>query len=441
MARRIKHITRKRGAALVLLLFIGVASLIIGISMVYAGLQGRLLAVRSVQLLQAKVASDAGIDYAFNWMQNRIHDPNQPTWDNSVFPLDTSGSPVTLPGSNSQFSYVITQTTNFSTPPYDPNGFRIVSTGTNAGRTHTTTLDIEVKNLFAGILAADVIKLDGEFYTLPADQDFLIQSNSTESPSVTLKPNTPFPGDIAVGPGVEDPIEDGTVEIQPGSTVNGDIYSASDPIVFPPAPVPDTSGTTDIGVINSTMTLDPNLTRVQVSDIDLALGEVLTIAHSCFIDVTGKIDLGNSAGIDITSGAQVVIYVDGEQNGTNREAVILGKDAWIQVNGALELYLNGNMVGQNATGIINLTGDATNVSLYGTSNCGSIDLFAGSNSQMSVYAPDADLTVYNSGEFTGAVVGKSIVTKQDVKFTYDARLAVGSIDHFSAYFDRTRWWE
>ena len=442
----IQQAVRKRGAVLILILFIGVAILILGLSMIYSGLQGRILAVRNVQSLEAKIASDAGIEYAVNWMNHKLRDPNEPIWDNSVFPL--TSSTITLPGSASQFSYVITNTTTYPVTG-EPNGFRIVSTGTHAGRTHTATVDLEAKLLNAGILAANDITLRGQFSTLPADagDDFLVQSNGTDSVSIALKPNTSLPGDVACGPGVSDPIDDGVVEVQPGSTIAGDVYSSSESIFFPPVPVPDTSSTTDIGSITSNTTLDPNLARIHISDIDLSGGETLTVTHSCFIYVSGQVDLGNSAAINVTSGAQVELFVNGVQHGSTREAIDMGNSAWIQVDGSLQMYLYGNLIGQNSTGIINLTGQAANVGLYGIYDevlgrgCEQIDLKAGSNADMVVYAPFADVTIYNSGDFTGSIVADSVEMKQDVNYTYDTSLAQGSINHFSAYFDRTRWWE
>ena len=70
-----------------------------------------------------------------------------------------------------------------------------------------------------------------------------------------------------------------------------------------------------------------------------------------------------------------------------------------------------------------------------------MDLKAKSDLYAAIYAPDAVINLFNSGTFTGAIVGNSFYMKNSGVFIYDTSLAYGFIDDPAAVFDLVRWWE
>ena len=92
-------------------------------------------------------------------------------------------------------------------------------------------------------------------------------------------------------------------------------------------------------------------------------------------------------------------------------------------------------------GITNENPQANTFTIYGLPTCLQIDLKAKSDLYSAVYAPSADINLFNNGDFTGAVVGNSFYMKNSGNFVYDTILASASIDDPTARFVVERWWE
>jgi len=58
-----------------------------------------------------------------------------------------------------------------------------------------------------------------------------------------------------------------------------------------------------------------------------------------------------------------------------------------------------------------------------------------------IYAPNADVTMHNSGNVYGAVTAKSFEQKNSGTFNYDTSLRDVSIDEEAIYFTITNWHE
>jgi len=152
--------------------------------------------------------------------------------------------------------------------------------------------------------------------------------------------------------------------------------------------------------------------RYQYDTINIPNGAVLQINHDAVIYVTGKMTLNNAS-----------------------EVIVVG-------GGKLTLYLGTALEDKNSTGFSNLNSDnASALKIYGLPTCTWIDLKAKSTLAAAVYAPDADVDLYNAGDFIGAITANSFDMKNSGNFYFDTRLLDLDINDPAAVFVVGRWWE
>ncbi|MCD4786155.1 MAG: pilus assembly PilX N-terminal domain-containing protein [Candidatus Eremiobacteraeota bacterium] len=104
----------------------------------------------------------------------------------------------------------------------------------------------------------------------------------------------------------------------------------------------------------------------------------------------------------------------------------------IQVNttgGPVKIYLNGDMklTGGSSTGSIYNDHDGgapkpTDLLIYGTQNCTTLDLTGNSEAYLGVYAPNAEINMRGNAELYGALVGETIWVHGHPDFHYDVAL-------------------
>jgi hypothetical protein len=371
---------------------IGVVMVMLSLTLILLGMHGRLNAARTGLRIRARCAADAGMVHAIFKMNKKLID--EAVWDNINLPL-ASVAFVQTPAS---FNYSIS-----GAPPT----FTITSTGTCGLLQENVYVVLNVGSYLKGIGVKETIdvKLGTTFGTLPAGGDIVIRSNSTESDAIGFKAFVTIPGDVIIGPGGD---IDTVIDTKATTTIEGETYAASEELIFPPV-VPPT-GTTYVGIpITTTTTIAGGSWRYDT--INLGNGAVLSITGPTLLYVTGTTTLNNAAEVAVKFG------------------------------GSLELYLGGDLVNQNSVGFSNETDDSTNLKIYGLPGCTEMDLKAKSDLFAAVYAPSADINLFNSGAFIGAVVGNSFDMKNSGSFVYDTNLAAIFIDDPAANFDIKRWWE
>ena len=356
--------------------------LIIGLALIKLGLNSRLQAIHSQLVIEAKTAADAGLTKAIKLMSNKL-EAEKYAWDNSTLPAEAN---VVLAGSDPIAKYTCTIVGNFS------NGWDIASTGTINNVQRTVHEKVKVKSSWFGIgVEQDItIKSNVTFGSYPdSNIPLKIQTNSTSPDSIKLFPNLTIPGDIVIGPG-GDPAE--VIDTKSSTYIEGNSYPAEEPIQFSPVVVP------------------PEL---------MALG--ITPSPTGDVNVTG--DIRYSGNVDISSGKVNIvgnsrIYIQGGKLTVFNSAELL-----VKAGGKLELYMDGNVECKNSGYISNENSDARNLILFGTTNCTSIILKAKTDSFLTIYAPSANLQIFNDGTFYGALVGKSLdEIKNSGTFYFDTRL-------------------
>lgn len=372
--------------ALVLILFIA------GGALLKVASSARMMAVRTTAEIAARTAADAGITRAVYLMNKKL--AAEKTWDNTTLP---SALDISLPNSSESYSFTVTGD--------EINGFTIMSTGASGSVTRTINARLGPGSLWFGIGVSQTIdvKVGAQFFTVPPDSPFTILTNETAAGSILFKSGVVVPGDVAVGAGGDPEI---VIVPKDETSILGQTYSIPEEVEFPPVIPP--SGLPYQGSITTSGTVNAD---GQYDAIILPNAAVLKIEGKLTIYVTGSVILDYGSSIVITP------------------------------NSSLKLYIGIGIEDKNSAGIVNETGNAGSLKIYGLDTCTKMNIKAKSEVFGAVYAPRADVQVFNSGDFYGAVVAQNFGLKNSGSFYYVAELAKASVHDDDAYFKILRWWE
>ena len=383
------------GYVLVVVAGIGLILLVLGFGLVQLGFHARRQASAAACDMAARAAADAGTAHAKFSMNTKL--VAEDIWDNSTLP---SATDVALPGANARFTYAVTG---------GPLSFLVTSTGISGSRQRQILTRLEVGSHWQGIGVKETvnIKLATEFATAPVEgAPLTIRSNSIDSNAMVFKAFVTVPGDVVAGKG-GDP--DVVVDTKATTDIQGETYSAPEELIFPPVQPP--ADLPYMGSITATASI-----------MTSGMYDTINIPNA------GLVEIGPNAGL-------VVIYVTGPTILNNGAELIVRPDS------ALHLYLGGDLEDKNSVGISNETAEAGALKIYGLPTCTKIDLKAKSDFYGAVYAPEADIILFNSGDFIGSIVANSFEMKNSGRFIFDTRLASGGINDPAAAFDVVRWWE
>ena len=371
---------------LVLILFIA------GGALLKVASSARMLAVRTTAEIAARTAADAGLTRAVYLMNQKLR--AEEYWENSTLPAATH---VPLPNSNESYSFTITGDAI--------NGFMVRSTGRSGQITRTVNAQLGPGSMWFGVGVNQYVdvKVGVQFFTIPADSPFTILTNETAPGSILFKSGVIVPGDVAVGPGGDPEI---VIVPKEETSILGETYAIAEEFEFPPVIPP--SGLPYRGSIIASETVNAD-------------GQCDTI------------NLPNTAELRIEG--DVTIYVTGD--------VILNYDSLIHVTpgASLKLYVGGIIEAKTSSGFIDDNITATSLKIFGTPTCTAINLKAKTDFYGAIYAPSADIQLFNDADLYGAVVGKSFEMKNSGNFYYVAELGKADLNDDTAYFEIRRWWE
>jgi len=398
--------SRERGTAVPLAVFAVVLMLVIGLSMLSLGTNMRIYATRNGQQIQARCAADSGMAKAL-WELNERLRTNPAEIDAAMtsgriadasFQLKAENE--TLPNCEATFSYSTTTADVFA--GLDMQGLTVESIGTCGSAT------VKVYAL-AG--------LQGLF-----DSAILVRDR------ISLMPNTLVKGYNSADPGDTDcRLQIGTastladrIPMGPGTVVNGDVFVG---VGANPQTVIGAGGT----ITGRTFALDrelnlPAVTPPSLSDWGRAVsgkGETITLGPASSGTYSG-IDLsqaGGNPGILEIRGGDIVLHVTGNINLGN------GCELIVQPGSSLTLYVDGDIFADSSVGFNNQAGHVKDFQLYATgTGSQTFNLKAKSSVFGTVYAPNADITLYPGAEMRGAIVGQSVTFKSGCSFYYDESL-------------------
>ncbi len=383
---------KRGGFALALVLCGVILMLIVGVGVLSISMQSRSTAARSSSDISARSAADAGLTQALYTMNNILE---AKTWSDGSLP---KASYVQLPNSDATYSY---QVTKITTADSNDDFYTLKCIGKSGRRQKTVSCTMELRGVFEyAIWVAGTLNLKSgttiSAYNQDADDPPLqIGTNSTAAGAITAKTGVTIDGDVVVGP-------DGDPEVVINNTTEAAITGETYPSLT----------TREI----PTVTVPQYLVDMVSSG---SIGTSATISSPAKYD---SINLGGATGYDpnkvdkVSVNSNVEIYVTGDLKLGNGDEVIIQPDA------SLTIYLGGNLYVDNSGGINNLTKDPTKLQIYGLDTCANMDFKNSGTFYGAIYAPDADIHLYNSFNLYGAVVSKSFTQDMNANFFYDMNL-------------------
>ena len=402
--------TKRGGFAIAIVLCAVILILIVGVSVLSVGTYSRMMGVRTSSEIAARSAADAGLTKALLEMNQQL---DTKTWNDTSLPQTTD---ELLPNCDSSFSYNVTKTTTA-----DGNDlYTIQCTGNNSRFQKTVKATLELKGIFDyAIYVAESLTLKSgttiqAYNQQPGDPPLQIGTNSTDSGAITAKTGVTIDGDVVVGVGGDpEVVINNTTE----ATISGQTYPSL--------------------IRNKT----PNI-HVPQALVDMVSSG--TIGTSATLSAPAKYDsinLGGATGYDpnktdkVTIDSNIKIYITGDLKLGNGDEVVILPDA------SLTVYLGGNLYVDNAGAINNLTKDPKKLKIYGLDTCVNIDFKNSGTFWGAVYAPYADIHLYNSFNLYGAVVGKSFTQDMNANFYYDTSLRVADPLEIGVHMVIKRWSE
>ena len=374
-----KRKVRNSGSVFAFVLMTLVILLAIGLGFMNLSFHSQLASIRSAAEIAARSAADAGVTDAVFRMGEKI---KTTPWDATTLPSVTERP---LPNSNAAFSYSISGTLDV--------GYTVTSVGKCARATRTVNALIKEQSPFDyAIIVKETIALKSG--TLVTGYD------STDPTAIDLE--------VQIGSTSPDP---DSIILSPGAVVNGDVLTDCD-FDFVDIPVPILPHKDPIVFKGETRTIRP---------ADSAAYPAIQVADSAGIPGVLEID-----------GGDVMLHVTG--------SVHIGRDSelLIKQGSSLTLYLDGNFISRNSSGIINETQLPAAFQLYGTaSTTQTIDLKAKTDWYGAVYAPNADIVIRAESDLYGSVVGRSFKMMNSGTVYYDITLS----DLGESHFTIKRWWE
>ena len=394
--------SKNKGSVIPLVLLAIVLLMAMGGGLLSLGFQSRSYAVRITNEIGARCAADAGLTKAIFEMNEKL---KVKPWNYDVLPYTTN---ELLLNCDATFSYKV---------GVGDGDYYVESIGHLAQTDETVSAALRLKGPFEyAIFANSFIDLKSsasiDWYNYDDDdRDMQIGTNSVVPASVTLQMSASVNGDVVVGPGGT---PDVVIDRSPGSHIAGQTYASIETYEMYPVTVPEyLQNLPSQGTINNNITITSS---AKYDEIKLGTNKKITIDGDVTLYITGDTLLSNSAEL---------LIVD---PGTNPDA-------------SLTLYLGGNVEVKNSGAINNLTQDAKKLKIYGLNDCQSIILKNGSDFYGAIYAPNADMTMMNSGDAYGSIVTDSFEQKNSADFYYDADLRDVSFNDELIRFVISRWSE
>ncbi|MCI0498834.1 MAG: hypothetical protein L0Y36_04010 [Planctomycetales bacterium] len=394
---------QRNGAILALMMVVVLLLSMASLAIIGIGQQARLRTVRRTAEVAARFAADAGIERVLYQMNQKLA---AGTWTLDDVPLYNA-----QPLIGCDADYTVAFTGNLA------GGYHVTSTGHCGGRTRTVRVTLLLTNPFAqdyAVLSRSSIafksksRVGGYNSADPLDTDVAarIGTFSTADGAIDIYNGSTVDADVVVGPG-GDPQE--VVNLHGGS-VEREYFVMPVPLQLPVIEAPDyTASRGPLSVKNNVELLASDSGKY--TSIAVAKGKTLTIGGDLKLYVTGKIDLGSAAKIEVKEAA------------------------------SLDLYFDGDLDAKNSAGICNASRVPSRVKLFGTGSNQKIDLKNDGALYGVVYAPEADMTVHNEADVYGSVIVNRFELKNGGDVCYDKALKEVSLEDKGVRFAVTQWEE
>jgi hypothetical protein len=143
-------------------------------------------------------------------------------------------------------------------------------------------------------------------------------------------------------------------------------------------------------------------------------GTTITINNSGLYYITGNLSIATSvSSISIPDGKEAVFLVNG--NATFKGRVTVAG------TGKATFYCNGNVQIENT--LLNSAGPPSRLLIFGTDNCGTVNIIGTTSVYGALFAPEANVTLQTgSPKFFGAIIAKNLTIKNTAQFHFDEAL-------------------
>ncbi len=121
--------------------------------------------------------------------------------------------------------------------------------------------------------------------------------------------------------------------------------------------------------------------------------------------------------------APTVLYITGNFSIAGLASI------YVAPGGSLQLYIAGASVSLAGNGIVNGTGSAANIGIWGLPSCTSLSYAGNADLIGTVYAPEAAVSIVGNGSVTGAMVGQSFSMTGNGSLHYDEALGGGAVGY------------
>ena len=409
---RKKYLKSKRGGFALVAVLCGIIVLFLaGLGTLSLGMHSRMLGVRTCSEIAARSAADAGLTKALYEMNRQLE---AKTWNGSSLPSVTDEPLINC---NASFSYEVVKV-----PAEDVNDndtYALESIGNSGWAQRTVSCTLELKGIFEyAIYVADKLTLKNgttisAYNNKPGDPPLQIGTTSTDAGAVTAKTGVTIDGDIVIGVGGD---TDTVIDNKAEAAVTGQCYPSLLKKKTPTINVPQALlNMASSGALTGSSTIS---TSVKYDSINLK----------------GVVDPNKTDIINVDA-KNVEIYVTGD--------LILGNgdELQIQPDASLTIYLGGNLFIDNSGAINNLTMIPKQLKVYGLDTCINIDFKNSGIFYGAIYAPEADIRLYNGVTVYGAMVGKSFTQDVNANFFYDMSLRQVSADEIGVHLVIKHWHE
>lgn len=398
--------SKRSGSAMAMAIIAIIILMALGSGLLTLGFSSRMISARTISKIEAKIAADAGLTKALFQMNQKLKEFGGETWNAQSLPMAQNEDMLY---SNGTFTYRVGR---------DSGGnFIINSMGRSGQASKMVSATLGIKGLFEypiltkqDLILKSGTVIDGYNSSDLSDTDNNVQiaTAGVGNDQITLNNGVTVNGDVLVGVGGNP----GTVIKDNGATTESKNAMAEQP-PFPKITAPSlTDKATSIDASGSTLTIGPaesgkysgiNLKRTSSpATLNIEGGNVV-------LHITGNVYLGQQCEINIKPGS------------------------------SLTLYLDGNFISDNGASINN-PGTPKKFRLYGTSSeTQTIDLKAKGDLNAAIYAPEADIVCYASGDIRGSIIGNSFEQKSTGTFYYDEALSKVAPGDKGVRFTVTRW--
>lgn len=394
--------SRRKGSIVTLTMIALILLLLIGVGTLSLGLRGRILALRAASEIVARTSADAGLVKALFEMNEKL---KVKPWSDSNLPQVTDEA---LPNCSAIFSYTVTGDSD--------SGYSIESIGNYGWVQKKVSSTLQLKSIFEyGIFVDSKMVLKGgttiDGYNYEAGETLKIGTNNTSGAAITAKMGVTINGDVVVGVGGN---PDNVIDNPHEAVITGGVYTMSQEYELPPIIVPQyLQDLPSQGILSNPTTISGD---TKYDSVNLSNSNIVTINGDVTLYVVGNLILDNSAQIQIVDAS------------TNPDA-------------SLTIYLGGNLENKNGGKINNSSLDAKKLKIFALDTCTFMNFKNSGVFYGAIYAPNADVHLYNSFEMHGSVICDSFYQDVNANFHYDAALRKANVDDEAVRFVVKRWSE